>query len=1703
MRRSRRLRFIATLLLLEITFDISFPIVSLALTAGPTAPEATSFEPVDTTDLVDLKTGDFTYNIPLLEVPGPAGGYPVSLSYHAGIQLDQEASWTGLGWTLNPGSIFRMVSGYPDDHKGESNLDRSYWQGGTLEQKTIGVSYGISKAASVSAGLTFANDTYKGRGVGGYVSAGMELTKNGRFRGNVTVGMSPYGGAYTSTGVGVKAGRSVENQIQSLGGLSLSSNGQNVSVGGTLGPYSALGASISSGGSQAYFSVGGATAGIYNAKQNHVSINSEGFDVDIPIYVVNLRLAIQYQRYWIDETAEAATYGSLYLGDVSPSFTRAFDTYDVLDLDLDVAYHDDAEKVLGGSFPDVDVYTVMGQGISGNIQPYNFRQYLHRQDKMEGSDVLSKSYELSINGRKPVEYRFVNDFSNRFEYEPDDFTVGEDDLTFEFNSDENTGEDGNQGYNSTKNHLAGSKHVEWYSNAELLLEHPGVNPYHEGFVSTESLGFTRESNEQVGGFMITNSSGVTYHYALPAYSKEEYMKSVNTTTKQDEDGERYNVLEKPGKYAYTWFLTAVTGPDYVDRNGNHLADVGDWGYWVNFKYAKWLDDYKWRNPGIGFNRDLDGEFENFSAGKKEIYYLQSIATETHIATFEKSERLDGREVFDYNGGFTSIPVFDPECASQCNNDCDDQHCELGVCDEPAKQICTTTCIDLCPVVEWILPRPMLRLDEVRLYNYSDYVAGKDEDQYVLRAIGFDYDYTLALGTPNSFSHGAHNTLLGKLTLNGLSFKGKKNVSLIPPMSFEYNNQDYEMSKKDNWGYYKSDFDEEYRNSTNETIGRLTTETSAEAVSAWSMTGIETSLGAKIKINYESDRYEEVALFKQQSFRIHEVTDLPTSNQLKLTFWEEDFDFAEFFEVGDIIDIDLIGTYFNGSYTSRTCDGANCEGVPLWPSYYPILFRGGVTLEAVNGSERYIIVSGSEFYDKVKTETKTLKKWDTFIHNDDEYHRWYTFTFGGTEAWPDYFPAGAISVDQIERPGGGVRVSSIEIGDATLAKRLVNYEYEGGTTSFEPYTILEPKILPEYEAADISPQGTRVFYKKAMLNRAYRQISLSRQTPGPGVMYKTVTVQETNVTADGVAHQLPGYSEYEFETFSEGMIDMVKPEPLVRDEISGTQNGVTFSQILQSKTTIKDFSARIGNLKSITLFNTADNQPLSKTTNHYLHDGLDGSFNSNATTYATNLQSQFQNQGLIEETYTRARIMFYRVGERKPYPEDAQAYFMSDQRHLLAGLIKKESFPSVPTGQSNINYKTGIQSSTSNISFDFYSGEPTRVLTTDSYGTRFLSNVVPAYREYPAMGLKIDNVLNRNMLSQIASEDTYVLNNTSAIDNGAIIGVVSASVQTWSDMVPVLNLTQPQYNIWRHSATYQWGGPLPLESDGSYPYTGFSGNQFDFSPAGVNNQWERVQETTLYDVLSHGLEEKDISENFSSARLDDDFRKVLGTAVNARYGEIAVSGAEYYAGNALPEGGVLRKDGLPTLAHFHTGKYSLSVGNGQEGFSYTLSPAFADLTKKYRASVWVYAPGESESQAELDKIELYYMINGEQVGSIHPFVQKNKAKSWYLLGVEIVPNGSNDIVIGVRNGTQRNIYFDDFRVHPLNASMTSYVYDPFSGELQYILDANNLYTKFEYDAMGRLVRSSKELFNFDFGTGKESFRADLIIEENKYNFGKEN
>ncbi len=136
-------------------------------------PEITSFSPLQQDELVDHFTGDFRYSVPLVEVPGPKGGYPIVLSYASGITPDQDASWVGLGWTLSPGAIVRQMRGAPDDFDPDQGdkistiLDiepnRTYGLGIAGNYEFFGVD--TSVGTGVSFGLSGYFDNYRGFGV--------------------------------------------------------------------------------------------------------------------------------------------------------------------------------------------------------------------------------------------------------------------------------------------------------------------------------------------------------------------------------------------------------------------------------------------------------------------------------------------------------------------------------------------------------------------------------------------------------------------------------------------------------------------------------------------------------------------------------------------------------------------------------------------------------------------------------------------------------------------------------------------------------------------------------------------------------------------------------------------------------------------------------------------------------------------------------------------------------------------------------------------------------------------------------------------------------------------------------------------------------------------------------------------------------------------------------------------------------------------------------------------------------------------------------------------------------------------------------------------------------------------------------------------------------------------------------------------------
>jgi hypothetical protein len=175
-------RKIALLLTMVMILQFITPNICYALTSGPSQPEMKGFEPIGSSDMVDLFSGDFSYNIPLMDV----GGYPVNLAYHSGSGMDDEASWVGYGWGLNVGSVNRQLRGIPDDFNGtdlqkrEMNMKDHITKGGrfSMTLDLLGVPMDRIKGKAKKKKLNLSLTVSVGVKVDNYRGIGMELGFN-------------------------------------------------------------------------------------------------------------------------------------------------------------------------------------------------------------------------------------------------------------------------------------------------------------------------------------------------------------------------------------------------------------------------------------------------------------------------------------------------------------------------------------------------------------------------------------------------------------------------------------------------------------------------------------------------------------------------------------------------------------------------------------------------------------------------------------------------------------------------------------------------------------------------------------------------------------------------------------------------------------------------------------------------------------------------------------------------------------------------------------------------------------------------------------------------------------------------------------------------------------------------------------------------------------------------------------------------------------------------------------------------------------------------------------------------------------------------------------------------------------------------------------------------------------------------------------
>ena len=141
----------------------------------------------------------------------------------------------------------------------------------------------------------------------------------------------------------------------------------------------------------------------------------------------------------------------------------------------------------------------------------------------------------------------------------------------------------------------------------------------------------------------------------------------------------------------------------------------------------------------------------------------------------------------------------------------------------------------------------------------------------------------------------------------------------------------------------------------------------------------------------------------------------------------------------------------------------------------------------------------------------------------------------------------------------------------------------------------------------------------------------------------------------------------------------------------------------------------------------------------------------------------------------------------------------------------------------------------------------------------------------------------------------------------------------------------------------------------------------------------------------------------------------------------------------------------------------------------LNPTFSLIPgKKMLFSAWVRenctAPCTLQNYTN-SKVELDF---GSANATVTLLPTGNIIEGWQKIEGEFtVPVNVTAMNMRFINNSGSANYWDDIRIHPYNANMKSYVYDPVNLRLMAELDANNYASFYEYDAEGTLIRTKVE------------------------------
>lgn len=1737
--RNRRLvRGLACLLLLETLTTIAAPSVSLAM-MGPGQPEFTSYEASGSPDLVNLTTGDFTYNIPVLDVPGPERSFSLPLTYRAGIKLEQEASWVGLGWSLNAGAIARSLTGYPDDADGElmkSTYNQKVtrgWSGGVPSVLELGWDVNTGHSGSASF-IGLVGLGWSGGSISSGMLVGVHADKDG-------VTANPVEMAAAALTIATLGGT---GSLSAMAGAAASQLGTDVGVGAATSVLLGKASGSSGGFNQPTMTTEKGFLHtnywvFYNDQKSEFMYGSLHFDdmsqrtkqqrdADNPspyIYEASSSSRVGKSpefdtRY---ENSEAGTFQSSPGADLYQPHTQDANYYNANSQPISIA-HDD--------------FSVMGGSVSGSIRPYRL-EVGSLAFPYQGVDEHHRFATVPYLRDYKVPFRYDNSLANSYTYHqftPSAATatnaLGIEGYQQRYTSSWTGGlvlrdprlygtalrtEDARKGI---VNHSTGAepdnarrlvqgKDIKWFTNEEILqqyqrsadgngtlleVNHPVPQ---EVDVPGEIQGYTSCSDPNdpycqpepiyasptkavqnnpwrvtlpgkgVGAFAITAEDGTTYHYSLPVYHYTQFSKSYQRVKPDGAESagvstqtigpRNWDTLH--GGYATTWLLTAITSSDYVDRGALGTVDDADWGGWVRFDYGKFASAYKWRQPYLGENYDPKSYNDaSFSEGYKETYYLNTIHTRSHTALFLKSVRNDARAHYQAEG-FLGIAEDQPssslrldEIVVLTNADWQKLHTVNGIraASDPGSDI---------PALFTTTPTGGTQVNpggNGTSFDAADLRPG-DTYQYVLdqhdvdadrriraflyqqaqKRVVFNYSYRLCAGAPNSFVSATAAPSWDE-TQFSCTRTGKltlESLSTYGPASTKLA-PDFKFTYGYNPDYQKDSWDGfgMYKSGVS-----VNTDPSAANKT-------KPLDGHQVSTDFAT------ATRDGSAWSLTEITS-PLGGLTRITYERDQY--------GKVSEYGL-GT---PSLTNADCSNTfTATGLPPGTSLSDFIRPGDVLTGSLDYQYVYTCTPNDYGTDgtpyqrycgassgpnlpihvvSVSGNTLTVDAQNVpTLSCDPDPNCGSAQPYSATLTIPA-FPA--------NRNGGDLRVVSIATRDEANHEYQVRYRYttdQWGASNSSGVISKEPAYVAHEE----------------------RPFDQWFDYPGTGVMYGKVGVVRGLFRGNDASD----YSQVEEYTFQTPVSSFIQPkakekvslvislgdteEPYSKGwrEMEGHNNATTINLgMIGQPLAIRKLNRR-GEVESSSVFEYSNTLPNP--------DGL--------------AKQGYFTEGVLTNELLGADKYLYRINR------STKTY--------------------VPTVLLATTTKTnGVSTRSQQEKFDFYTGNVLESSFRNYLGELYRSKVVPAYTlpVYAAMGPSSEQSAHRNMLTQEAASYVYKVRP----DGGQ--SVVTASVQTWNGDWATYrgyDATADVYRdqaddarpIWRLHKSYLWNSPR-LNADGTYDDASFV--DFDWTRTPPAAGWLKVGEFTRYDHYSKPLESQDLNGQYVARKLGYDQTQRLVTAANARYTEVAYAGAEDVVdqGNGvLHLGGEVREGGRRTSQQHHTGLYAAQLQPGETGFTYQAKlGSEVRGGQKYRLSCWIHQSDASRQG------QLYAQVDGTDLGAASIASSTTKqAGEWYLVTLLVdVPSSGQQLTVGCRagRGGATPVYVDDFRFQPLLAPTTAYVYDPATTQLTYVLDNDNLFTHYEYDAAGKVNRISKEALTLPGSLQP----AERRVKEYAYNFAQ--